>query len=80
MATRPTSRSSARPRPMTTTVEIDHYLIVRLRGQAAKRNTSVPRLIADIVKAVATDGLTTAVLATSENYLDDKKAPDGAWG
>jgi hypothetical protein len=50
---------------MTTTVEIDHYLIVRLRGQAAKRNTSVPRLIADIVKAVATDGLTTAVLATS---------------
>ena len=36
--------------------EIDLYLIVRLRGQTAKRNTSIARVIADIVKAVATDG------------------------
>jgi hypothetical protein len=46
----------------TVAVEFPLYIVRRLRPAAAQRNTTVPRLINDLIEAVAADGLTAAVL------------------
>lgn len=50
-------------------VAIDHDLLLRLRPAAAARSTTVPRLIRDLLTAIANDSLTNAV-------LDDQSQPD----
>jgi hypothetical protein len=45
-----------------TTVELDHDLVFRFRDEAAKRDTTVPQLIRDLLDVIAADGLTTAIL------------------
>jgi hypothetical protein len=46
----------------TTAIELDHDLVVRFRVEAAKRETTVPQLIRDLLDVIAADGLTTAIL------------------
>jgi hypothetical protein len=46
----------------TDAVEIDHALILALRQEAARRGTTVPRLIHDLLNAIAEDKLTAAIL------------------
>jgi hypothetical protein len=46
----------------TTAIELDNDLIVRFRAEAAKRDTTVPLLIRDLLDVIAADGLTTAIL------------------
>jgi len=47
----------------TTTIEIDHDVVVLLRTQAAaQRDTSVEHLIRDLLSVIASDGLTAAIL------------------
>jgi hypothetical protein len=46
----------------TTAIELDHDLVVRFRAEAAKRETTVPQLIRDLLDVIATDRLTTAIL------------------
>jgi len=48
--------------PRTTTIEIDHDLVVLLRKEAAQRDIPVTRLIRDLLGVIATDGLTQAIL------------------
>jgi hypothetical protein len=48
--------------PRTTTIEIDHDLVVLLRKEAAQRDMPVGRLIRDLLDIIATDQLTTAIL------------------
>jgi hypothetical protein len=52
------SKSSARiATDRTDAVEIDHALILALRPEAARRGTTVPRLIHDLLDVIATDEL-----------------------
>jgi hypothetical protein len=46
----------------TTAIELDHDLVLRFRAEAAKRETTVPQLIRDLLDVIVTDGLTTAIL------------------
>jgi hypothetical protein len=46
----------------TTAIELEHDLVVRFRVEAAKRETTVPQLIRDLLDVIAADGLTTAIL------------------
>jgi hypothetical protein len=46
----------------TTTIELDHAVVVQFHGEAAKRATTVPRLVCDLLAVIANDGLTTAIL------------------
>jgi hypothetical protein len=58
-------RSQTRPEPQrTTAVEIGlgHDQIMVFREEAARRSTTVPRLIHDLLDVIATDQLTTAIL------------------
>jgi hypothetical protein len=43
-------------------VELDPAIVQPLRKEAAHRDTTLQRLIADLLDAIATDGLVTAVL------------------
>jgi hypothetical protein len=43
-------------------VEFDRATLQQLRPEAARRNTSVPQLVRDVIEAVATDKLVGAVL------------------
>jgi hypothetical protein len=43
-------------------IEFEKNLLTRLRPEAAKRATTVPRLIHDLLDVIATDRLVTAVL------------------
>jgi hypothetical protein len=47
--------------PLRTTA-IEHDLVVQFRGEAAKRETTVPQLVRDLLGVIAADGLTTAIL------------------
>jgi hypothetical protein len=40
----------------TTAIELDNDLIVRFRVEAAKRETTVPLLIRDLLDVIAADG------------------------
>lgn len=53
------------PKASDRTVELplEHALLSRFRRDAAIRQTTVPRLINDILTTIADDGLTNAVLA-----------------
>ena len=53
---------SARISVDRTAIEIDPALILALRPEAARRDTTVPRLIHDLLDAIAEDKLTTAIL------------------
>jgi hypothetical protein len=46
----------------TVAIPIDHDLITRFRKDAAARETTVPRLINDLLATIADDRLVTAVL------------------
>jgi hypothetical protein len=46
----------------TTAIELDHDLVVRFRVEAAKRDTTVPQLIRDLLDVIAVDELTGAIL------------------
>jgi hypothetical protein len=46
----------------TEAVAIDRALILALRPEAARRDTTVPRLINDLLDVIANDGLVGAVL------------------
>ena len=46
----------------TTTIELQHELVVRLRSEAASRHTSVARLVRDLLDVIVTDKLTAAIL------------------
>jgi predicted DNA-binding ribbon-helix-helix protein len=46
----------------TTTIELEHDLVVRLRSEAAGRQMSVVRLVQDLLEVILTDGLTAAIL------------------
>jgi hypothetical protein len=46
----------------TDAIKIDRALILALRPEAARRNATVPRLINDLLDAIAADKLTTAIL------------------
>jgi hypothetical protein len=48
--------------PLTTPVEIDREILVRLRPAAARRDTTIPRLIGDLLEAIAENNLADAVL------------------
>jgi hypothetical protein len=52
----------------TVAVPIDHDVITRFRKDAAARELTVPRLIADLLTTIADDHLVTAV-------LDDQDQP-----
>jgi hypothetical protein len=54
-----TDRSSSM---RTTTIELQHELVVRLRFEAASRQTTVVRLVHDLLEVIATGQLTTAIL------------------
>jgi len=58
MSTHPEFRSPLR----TTAIELEHDLVVQFRGEAAKRETTVPQLVRDLLGVIAADGLTTAIL------------------
>jgi spermidine synthase len=45
-----------------TMIELDHEVARLFRGEAAKRDTTVPRLILALLDVIAVDGLTTAIL------------------
>jgi hypothetical protein len=45
-----------------TTVELDHDLVFLFRAEAAKRDTTVPQLVRDLLEVIAADKLTTAIL------------------
>jgi hypothetical protein len=55
-------RTSPRPTPDTVTVEISISAIRALRPAARQRDTTVHRLINDLVEVVAADNLVAAVL------------------
>jgi hypothetical protein len=59
-----TPRHHSRPdqAPNTIEVSIDREVIVRLRPEAARRDTSVPQLITNLLNVIAADQLTTAIL------------------
>jgi hypothetical protein len=54
-----TDRSSP---TQTTTIELQHELVVRLRSEAASRQMSVVRPVHDLLEVIATDKLTAAIL------------------
>jgi hypothetical protein len=56
------SRRSPHQTPDTVTVEISIGAIRALRPAARQRDTTVARLINDLVEVVAADGLVSAVL------------------
>jgi hypothetical protein len=45
-----------------TMIELDHDVARLFRGEAAKRETTVPRLVRELLDVIAADGLTTAIL------------------
>jgi hypothetical protein len=45
-----------------TAIELDRDLVVQFRAEAAKRETTVPQLIREMLNVIAADGLTTAIL------------------
>jgi hypothetical protein len=46
----------------TAAIEVDRALILALRPEAARRGTTVPRLINDLLDVIAADKLTGAIL------------------
>ena len=60
---RPQAETEAPLRSMTT-VEIDLAgdSLIHFRREAMRRDTSVARLVHDLIDAIAADGLTTAIL------------------
>jgi hypothetical protein len=48
--------------PLTTPIDIDRDLVVALRPEAAKRSTTVPRLINHLLAVTVEDQLTRAIL------------------
>jgi hypothetical protein len=59
MSTRPESASHL---VRTTAIEIEHDLIVRLRPEAAARETTVQNLVRELLDVIASDKLTAAIL------------------
>jgi hypothetical protein len=55
--------------PPFTTIEVDRELVRAFRPEAARRATTVPRLITDLLAVIASDHLVTAV-------LDDERPGD----
>jgi hypothetical protein len=54
-------KTGAPERPWTK-VELDPGIVVPLRREAARRDMSLQRFVADLLDAVVTDQLTTAIL------------------
>jgi hypothetical protein len=48
--------------PAALSIEIEHSLAATLRPEARRRDVSVARLALDLLGAIASDGLVTAVL------------------
>jgi hypothetical protein len=46
----------------TTAIELDHDLVVQFRGEAARRDCTVPQLVRHLLDVIAADRLTTAIL------------------
>jgi hypothetical protein len=46
----------------TAAIEVDRALILALRPEAARRGTTVPRLINDLLDTITADKLTGAIL------------------
>ena len=59
---RPEVGTDRRSLARTTTIELQHELVVRLRSEAASRQMSVARLVHDLLEVIATDKLTAAIL------------------
>jgi hypothetical protein len=59
---RPEVGTDRRSLARTTTIELQHDLVVRLRSEAANRQTSVTRLVHDLLEIIMTDKLTAAIL------------------
>ena len=49
-------------RPPATKVELDPGIVTPLRREAARRDITLQRLVADLLDAIVVDGLTTAIL------------------
>jgi hypothetical protein len=57
------TRSELESSPLrTTTIEIEHDVIVKLRIEAARREKTVQQLIRTLLDVIVTDRLTTAIL------------------
>ena len=65
MSVRPAQPLLPGDRPATV-VEIAHEVVVSLRREARRRDTTVERLARDLLDIIATDGLVGAVLDTDE--------------
>jgi hypothetical protein len=48
--------------PLSLTLALDFDLVVAFRPEAALRGTKVPRLVADLLRTIAQERLTAAVL------------------
>jgi hypothetical protein len=53
---------SEHPKHPTLSVEIEHALVTAFRSEARRRDVSVARLVYDLLSAIASGGLVTAVL------------------
>jgi hypothetical protein len=56
------AKKTGAPERAMTRVELDAGIVQPLRKEAARRDVSLQRLIADLLDAIATDQLTTAIL------------------
>lgn len=58
MSTHPEFKSPFR----VTTIELDPDIVARFRTEAAKRETTVPHLVRELLEVIAVDKLTSAIL------------------
>jgi hypothetical protein len=55
-------KKTGAPERATTKVELDLGVVTPLRKEAARRDMSLQCLVTNLLDAIATDGLTTAIL------------------
>jgi hypothetical protein len=55
-------RLNSSPTSSTAAIEVDRALILAPRPEAARRDTTVPRLINDLLNAITSGKLTAAIL------------------